>query len=123
MAEKEKLICVIRIKGRVGVGKKAEETLKRLRLGKKYTCVIISETKENLGMIKKVKDFIAFGEINKETYEKLKKERGKKDSKGRLKPFFRLHPPRGGIKTKKHFPKGVLGNHKEKINELVERMT
>ena len=39
-----------------------------------------------------------------------------------LKPFFRLHPPRGGIKSKIHFPKGVLGNNKEKINDLVERM-
>jgi len=41
-----------------------------------------------------------------------------------LKPFFRLHPPRGGIDTKVHFPirKGVLGDNKEKINDLVRRM-
>ena len=39
-----------------------------------------------------------------------------------IKPFFRLHPPRGGIKSKVHFPKGVLGNNKEKINELIMRM-
>ncbi|KKL95423.1 hypothetical protein LCGC14_1854700, partial [marine sediment metagenome] len=39
-----------------------------------------------------------------------------------LKPFFRLHPPRKGIKSKLHFPKGVLGDNKEKINDLVLRM-
>ena len=29
-----------------------------------------------------------------------------------LKPFFRLHPPRGGIESKKHYGvgKGVLGD-------------
>jgi len=49
------------------------------------------------------------------------KERGKKVD-GELKPFFRLHPPRGGLKNSKEpFPKGVLGYNKE-INELVERM-
>ena len=75
-------------------------------------------------MIKKVRDFVAFGEINEETYKKLKDVRGRKDIKGNLKPFFRLHPPRGGIETKKHFGvgKGVLGDNKEKINELILRM-
>ena len=38
-----------------------------------------------------------------------------------IKPFFRLHPPRGGINTKYHFPKGVLGENKE-INKLILRM-
>ena len=55
-------------------------------------------------------------------YKKLIDSRGKKNTKGKLKPFFRLHPPRKGIKSKKHYPKGVLGNHGKKINELLERM-
>ena len=49
-------------------------------------------------------------------------EKGKKYEELNLKPFFRLHPPRKGIKSKFHFPKGVLGNNKDKINELMERM-
>jgi large subunit ribosomal protein L30 len=117
-----KRICVIRIHGQVGLNKKVKETLDRLRLRKKYSCIVIDPTKEQEGMIKKVKDFVAFGEIDEETYKKLKEKRGRKDVKGNLKPFFRLHPPRKGIKSKLHFPKGVLGNNKEKINELVERM-
>ena len=119
------------------------ETLFRLRLRKKYTCVVITPNKEQEGMIKKVKDLIAFGEVSKETFEKLVEKRGqpidkkkKVDSKKaveelekgksyedlNLKPFFRLHPPRKGINSKLHFPKGVLGNNKEKINDLIRRM-
>ena len=140
------MIAVIRIKGQVGLKKPIVETLNRLRLRRKYACVVFAKpNKIQEGMIKKVKDFIAFGEINKETFEKLieargrlinkkknidvKKtieelEKGKKYEDVNLKPFFRLHPPRGGIDSKKHFgvQKGVLGNHKDKINKLIERM-
>ena len=137
------MICIIRIRGRVGLKKEINETLNRLRLMKKYTCVVLEGKKEQLGMIKKVKDFIAFGEINNKTLEKLvglrgqpidknkkvdpKKvveelKKGKKYNELNLKPFFRLHPPRKGIKSKLHFPKGVLGDNKEKINDLIERM-
>jgi len=117
------MICIIRITGRVKVRKDIEETLDRLRIRRKYACVVLNPNKENLGMIKKVKDFVAYGEIDDATYKKLVEKRGKKVS-GKLKPFFRLHPPRGGIDSKKHFGvnKGVLGNNKDKINELVERM-
>lgn len=138
------MMCIIRIRGEVGVRREIEETLNRLRLKKKYSCVVfINPREEQLGMIKKVKDFTAFGEINSEMFEKLiekrgqpvdksKKinakesvkelEKGKKYEELNLKPFFRLHPPRKGIKSKESYPKGVLGNHKDKINELLERM-
>lgn len=111
-------IAIIRITGEVGLRKEIVETLNRLRLRRKYSCVVFENpTKEQLGMVKKVRDFVAFGEINETTYKKLVENR-----KTKIKNFFRLHPPRGGIKTKLHFPKGVLGDHKEKINELIERM-
>ncbi len=137
------MICVIRIRGRVGMRKDIVNSLDRLRLRKKYSCIVIDPTKEQEGMIKKLRDFVAFGEINRDTFEKLinkrgqvidkkqkidaKKvveglEKGKKYESLNLKPFFRLHPPRRGIKSKLHFPKGVLGNNREKINDLVGRM-
>src|SRR3989338_1479271 len=137
------MICIIRIRGEVNMDRDVAETLSRLRMSRKYACVVINPNKEQEGMIKKVKDLVAFGEISKETLEKLiekrgqlidkkkktdaKKvvdelEKGKKYESLNLKPFFRLHPPRGGIKSKAHFPKGVLGNHRGKINELVLRM-
>jgi len=114
------MICIIRITGQVGLNEDIKETLHRLRIRRKYACVVLEKpTKEQLGMIKKVQDFVAYGEINKETFKNLVNARGKKG-----KAFFRLHPPRKGIDSKKHFgvQKGVLGNNKEKINELIERM-
>jgi len=137
------MICIIRIRGNVGLKSDVIENFNRLRLKRKYACVVIKKSPENLGMINKVKNFVAFGEIDDETFEKLIEARGKALNKTKkvdskkavaeindgasyekvnLKPFFRLHPPRGGIETKQHYPKGVLGNHKEHINKLVERM-
>lgn len=140
------MIAVIRIHGMVKIKKRTEETLQRLRLRRKYSCVVLLKPiKEQLGMVKKVKDFVAFGEINDETFEKLVEQRGqlinkkkkinvkevvkeleagKKYEELNLKPFFRLHPPRKGIDSKKHFGvgKGVLGDNKKKINELIRRM-
>ena len=112
--QKNKMKCIIRIRGRVGLNRDIIETFNRLNLRKKYNCIVIDPTKVQEGMIRKLRNFVAFGDISEEMYKKLK---GKKDQR-----FFRLHPPLGGIRTKVHFPKGVLGDHKEKINELLERM-
>ena len=139
------MICIIRIRGEGKIDTDVKETFNRMRLRRKYSCVVINPNKEQRGMMKKLEDFTAFGEIRKDVFEKLIDIRGeriggksgaKKDSKtiaseiekGKsyeslgFKPFFRLHPPRGGIKSKVHFPRGVLGNNGEKINELVLRM-
>lgn len=144
---KKKLLAVIRISGMVKVRKDYEETLDRLRLRRKYACVLIDKKDKQIqGMLKKVRFFVAYGEIDEETLAKLIKERGEsidgrkkkidvdekklakelmsgkslKDLK--LKSFFRLHPPRKGIKSKLQYPKGVLGNNGSKINELIGRM-
>ena len=119
------MICVIRIAGETGLDEKIKETLNRLRLRKKYSCVVFEKPNETqLGMLKLVSDFVAYGDINESAYKELIEKRGKKVN-GKLKPFFRLHPPRKGIDSKKHFgesSKGVLGNNKEKINNLLMRM-
>lgn len=114
------MIAIIRIRGRPSLDKDMEDTFKRLNLNKKFHCIVIENPSEiELGMIKKIKDLVAYGEITSKTYEQLKKSRGYQGEK-----FFRLNPPRGGIDSKKPFGKnkGVLGDNKEKINELVLRM-
>lgn len=141
------MIAVIRISGIPEMPMKAGETLDRLRLRKKYSCVLAHETGESLGMVFRVKDFVAYGKIDKETLVELISKRGKTienkkikidaekiagellESKTEkklgdfgLKPFFSLHPPRGGIDSKKHYPKGVLGDNQEGINKLIRRM-
>jgi len=116
------MIAIVRITGQVKIRREIEETLKRLGLKRKYSCVVLEKPKpEELGMIEKVRDFVAFGEISPEVHKKLIEERGKL-SKSKTK--FRLHPPRGGIDSKKHFgvQKGVLGNNKKEIDKLILRM-
>ncbi|MEK6891312.1 MAG: uL30 family ribosomal protein [Nanoarchaeota archaeon] len=143
-----KPIIIIRIAGIVNRSADIEDTLDKLKLRRKYACSVFSNTPEIMGMIKKVRSFTAYGNINKETLVELIKQRGEVDKKNNpkqsdkidaeksaesilkngnfentgLKPFFRLHPPRKGINTKQHFPHGVLGDHGEKINELIRRM-
>ena len=143
----EKLIAVIRISGILGKTMSVAETFHRMRLRRKYSCVLLRENPENIGMLTKVKDFVAYGPISEEVLLKLITARGKLLGKAKskienpekitqeilagknleelkLKPFFRLHPAIGGIDSKFHFgrKKGVLGNNKEAINKLIERM-
>ncbi len=143
---------ILRIKGQVGLNKDINETMYRLRLRKKYVAIIFNkDTDEQKGMIKKVRDLVAYGEVGDEILEKLISKRGiaidktkkisdvKKIVEGikqgksledfNLKPYFRLHPPIGGFKskgkvspTKTHYPKGVLGDHGNELNLLIERM-
>jgi len=139
------MIAIIRIEGKVKLKQDIEETLSRLRLKNKFSCTLIEEkNKVKMGMLKKVKDSAAFGEIENGTLIRLIEKRGKRIDKKEIKepekitneilngkeleeiglmPFFRLHPPRGGLKSsKKQFPRGVLGNHGKEINKLIERM-
>jgi len=113
---------IIRICGQVKIRKDVIETLNRLNLKKKYSCIVLEKPNEvELGMLEKVRNFVAYGEINNETLKKLVEARGKFS---KSKTHFRLHPPRKGIESSKPFGvgKGVLGNHKDKINLLLERM-
>jgi len=142
--KENKMTVAIRIKGQVGVRKKVAESLKRLGLRKKYNCVVLKDTNTNQGALKNLKDCIAYGEVSEDSFKELlekrskvingneKKpsvneiiknfEKGKKLKEMNINPVFRLHPPRKGINSKKRYPLGVLGNHNEKINELLKRM-
>ena len=67
-------IAVIRIKGMVGLNKDIAETLYRLRLRKKYVCVVLENpTETQMGMVKAVRNCVAYGEINNETYKQKRK--------------------------------------------------
>ncbi len=137
------MILVIRISGLVEIPSGVQEALFRMRLRRKYAAVLIHPTAENKHLLQYVRNFVAFGPISKELLTLLLEKRGVSMSKKKvdakaviehldkktleelgLKPFFRLHPPRGGINSKLHYPlrDGVLGDNKEDINELLRRM-
>ena len=141
------MYAVIRIRGRMNIRKGIEDTLKMLRLHKKMHCVLLkSDDKVTRGMLRKVKDYITWGEISDENLKLLIQKRARKKGNERLdkseaevifdkvktekkmvldvKPIFRLTPPSKGFKKsiKNHFPKGELGYRGEKINDLIKRM-
>ncbi len=70
-------IAIIRIRGEINVRKDNLNTLKLLRLFNKNYCVVIDNTPNYIGMIKKIKDYITWGEIDKETFSLLLKNRGR----------------------------------------------
>lgn len=73
----QKCIAVVRIRGKVGVTSKIEDTMKILRLYRKNYCVVVPSTPAYMGMLQKVKDYVTFGEIDEETFLSLLRKRGK----------------------------------------------
>lgn len=135
------MMLIIRISGLVEMPSDAQETLFRMHLRKKYSAMLIKEAEGGAHLLQLIRNFVAYGPVDKSTLELLLSKRAKSLDKKRvdykriaeiiekegieksgIKPFFRLHPPRGGIKSKLHYPKGVLGDNGDKINELVRRM-
>jgi large subunit ribosomal protein L30 len=145
--KKEKLFAVVRVRGSVGITRDLADTLMMLRLHRINHCVIVPKNQNFNGMLHKARNFITWGEIDKETLEKLVAKRGRFAGDKRvtdlnyakelahliisgkpvketgIKPVFRLSPPSKGYKsTKALFPKGSLGYRGERINELLKRM-
>lgn len=137
------MIVVIRISGLVETPVPVNETLSRMRLRRKYSAILMKDDVENRKLLKVVRNFVAYGPISNEMLVSLLEKRAQATNKKKvdaakvalelekkdltelgIKPFFRLHPPRGGIDSKIHFPikKGVLGDNQDKINNLLVRM-
>ncbi len=152
------MYAVIRMRGSVHVRDSIEDTLDMLRLNKVNHCVLIEDTPSNRGMIQKVKDYVAYGQVDADSLSQMLAKRGRlqgglrltdeyvsentgfdsieafADSlvKGeakigdvpKLKPVFRLHPPRKGHAGMKRTYQqgGVLGNHGDQITVLLNKM-
>jgi large subunit ribosomal protein L30 len=152
-----KKIAIIQIRGTVNTHPDVRKTLELLRLKQKHACVVVDDTAVNMGMIKRVKDYVTYGNIDESLYKTMLDKRGellgkeklseskKVDSskiakeffesklklrdfeeKYQVKPFFRLHPPAGGFERKgikmPYAKGGVLGDRKEDIKDLIEKM-
>jgi large subunit ribosomal protein L30 len=152
------MYALVRVRGNVNVRGSIDDTLKMLRLHRVNHCVLLSDSPQNMGMMQKVKDYVAYGVISPDTLtemlnnrgmlqggEKLTNEYIAENTKfasieafsqavcdgsatlkdvPKLKPVFRLHPPRKGHAGIKRTVQqgGVLGNHGEDINQLLKKM-
>ncbi len=138
-------LAAIRLRGRTQIRTKIEDTLKAMRLYKNNYCAVIPNNPIYLGMLKKAKDYLTWGEIDEETFNSLLDKRGEQfnrresDTKNiikyadyfihdnkKYKKYFRLSPPRKGLGRKgiKHSFKegGALGYRGAAINNLIKRM-
>ena len=71
------MYAVVQVRGVVNTRGDIKDTLKMLRLHHINHCVLVSNTPENLGMIRKVKDYVAYGEVDAVTIETLLRTRGR----------------------------------------------
>jgi large subunit ribosomal protein L30 len=109
----EEYIAIIRIRGMTKIRKDIRDTLDMLGVSKKHAMVIRKKTPSIDGMVKKVKDFVTFGIVDKTALEKYGAS-------------SHLHPPRGGFERKgikvPFTTGGALGNRGDKIVDLIEKM-
>lgn len=140
-----KKLAAIRIRGLINIKTKVEDTLTMLRLYKKNYCITLPNSPIYVGMLKKAKDYITWGEIDDETFNILVEKRGQvfngreTDSKGKIKyndffvvnnkkinKYFRLNAPRKGFGRKgikySYQQGGALGYRGQAINDLIKRM-
>lgn len=114
------MYAAVRVRGHTEIKKVIEDTMTLLGLTKTNTLVIVPENGQYLGMLRKAKDYITFGEISEEDLKSLLKDRMPEKEK---KIVLNLRPPSKGFKTiKKAFPKGALGYCGKEISELIKRM-
>jgi large subunit ribosomal protein L30 len=116
-------LFVVRLRGRIGLRNEVNSTLDSLGLKRRFNALIVDSSPVVLGMLKKVQNFVAYGELSDENYTKLLTLPSsiKEEKKGML--LLRLPPPRFGLKKtiKKLYPKGEAGYRGKEINSLVER--
>lgn len=70
-------LAVVRVRGIINVKNDIRDTLTMLGLGRVNHCVLIDETPQYMGMVRKVRDYVTYGPIDAETAALLLKERGR----------------------------------------------
>ncbi|MCK5772362.1 MAG: 50S ribosomal protein L30 [Thermoplasmata archaeon] len=68
---------VVRVRGTLNIKPDIKLTMKLLRLNRTNHCVVIPETAEYTGMLKKVKDYVTWGEVSNESMAEMIQARGK----------------------------------------------
>jgi large subunit ribosomal protein L30 len=72
-----KTLFVVRIRGGVDAQKTVEATLEMLRMERNNYATILKESPSYTGMLRKVKDYVTWGEPDVETVKTLLEKRGK----------------------------------------------
>lgn len=71
------ILAVIRVRGPTMIAAKINDTMKMLRLYKINNCIVIPNQPNYVGMIRLVKDYITWGEIDVDTFKILLEKKGR----------------------------------------------
>jgi len=77
LAEKRRCILAVRVRGVIGAKKEIKDTLKMLHLQRNHHAVLIDDRPAYVGMLRKVQNYVTWGEPSKETVALLLKKRGR----------------------------------------------
>ncbi|UYU17957.1 50S ribosomal protein L30 [Methanoculleus submarinus] len=92
------MYAVVQVRGVVKTNHEIKDALKMLRLHHVNHCVLVPDTPAYLGMIRKVKDFVAYGEVDKDTLATLLRTRGRLTGDEKLTDeYVRAHTPYADI--------------------------
>ncbi len=98
--EKPELLAVIRLRGKVNVHFKVQETLDMLNIRRSNYMTLVPNTPSFLGMLKKAKDCVTWGEINKKALEHVLMKRGELPGKTKItNKYLKDHTPYTTIKA------------------------
>lgn len=70
-------LAVVRIRGTINLKREIVDTLKMLKLFRKHHCIVLPASNNIVGMVKKVSNYVSWGEIDEETLKELILKRGK----------------------------------------------
>ena len=80
------MFIALRVRGRTGIKGEIADTLDMLRLTRINHAVLVPETPSYLGMLRKGKDYITWGELDQETLTQLIEKRGRFPGRERFTP-------------------------------------
>ncbi|MFT7615451.1 MAG: large subunit ribosomal protein L30 [Candidatus Woesearchaeota archaeon] len=111
-------LAIIRVRGTTGIKQEIAYTLSLLHLNAKNNCVVVEDTPVLRGMLRKIQGYVTYGTVDDDTLKAMEvRNKGK---------FFSLAPPRKGFGRKgikvPFSRSGGLGDRKDKINDLINRM-
>src|SRR5919197_6410601 len=83
---------VVRIRGTINIPAWAKTTLRNLNLEKKFRATLVAENHETLGMLRKVKDIVAWTSVDADFIRELLERRGRIPGH---KPITKSNLPKG----------------------------
>jgi len=103
-------IVAVKIRGSIDARESIQKTIESLGLTKTNKAVVLEKSDSNRGMLRKAKDYIAYGEVEDDVAEKVEEDSN-------------LTPPSGGFKsTKKQYHQGGSLGKRDDMEELLDRM-